>query len=187
MLKRTETTTHLSPCSFVCHGRCEFVMAKKIKSLLRLPISIYAESNGKSSIQIHTLLKYMSHQSSLYSREAYLKDNGVETNYANAFFNHHKIIFFMDLDDASAKEAQEYISGHLFSNEWYSSCVLPIFFRPNLDVAAKQAGYNINFKRDKPEQFELIMLRDDNFFINLAKTGQGYSNLNEALNYLRLD
>lgn len=187
MIRNGEGFTKRSPCSFVCHGRCEYVMAKKIKSLLRLPISIYAESNGKCSIQVHGLLKFVAHQPSLRSREAYLRDNGINKSDAKSFFDHHKIIFLMDLDDASSSEADDYVSGRLFSKEWYAPYAMPIYFRPNLDAVTKRIGYDIDVRRAKPEQFELLILRNDDFFHNLAKTNDEYCNFGKAMGFLPID
>ena len=40
----------------IAHGKSELLLAEHIKSNLHLPISIYAESNGKTSIQIDSLM-----------------------------------------------------------------------------------------------------------------------------------
>lgn len=39
----------------IAHGKSELLLAEHIKSNLHLPIEIYAEKNGKSSIQIDSL------------------------------------------------------------------------------------------------------------------------------------
>ena len=43
----------------IVHGKSELLLAEHIKSNLHLPIEIYAESNGKTSIQIDSLLKVL--------------------------------------------------------------------------------------------------------------------------------
>ena len=40
----------------IAHGKSELLLAEHIKSNLHLPIEIYAESNGKTSIQIDSLM-----------------------------------------------------------------------------------------------------------------------------------
>ena len=37
----------------IAHGKSELLLAEHIKSNVHLPIEIYAESNGKTSIQIY--------------------------------------------------------------------------------------------------------------------------------------
>ena len=39
----------------IVHGKSELLLAEHIKSNLHLPIQIYSESNGKTSIQIDSL------------------------------------------------------------------------------------------------------------------------------------
>ena len=39
----------------ICHGKSEYHIARYIKSNLRLPISIFANQNGATSIQITSL------------------------------------------------------------------------------------------------------------------------------------
>ena len=46
----------------IAHGKSELLLAEHIKSNLHLPIAIYAESNGKTSIQKVTIyLKIKEH------------------------------------------------------------------------------------------------------------------------------
>ena len=40
----------------IVHGKSELLLAEHIKSNLHLPIEIYAESNGKTRIQIDSLM-----------------------------------------------------------------------------------------------------------------------------------
>ena len=40
----------------VVHGKSEKLLAEHIKSNLHLPIEVYAENNGKTSIQIDSLI-----------------------------------------------------------------------------------------------------------------------------------
>ena len=43
----------------IAHGKSELLLVEHIKSNLHLPIEIYAESNGKTSIQIDSLMKIL--------------------------------------------------------------------------------------------------------------------------------
>ncbi len=38
-------------CIVIAHGQCELLLAEYIKSNLHLPIKIYAENNGKTSLK----------------------------------------------------------------------------------------------------------------------------------------
>ena len=43
----------------IAHGKSEMLFVEHIKSNLHLPIEIYAENNGKTSIQINSLMSVL--------------------------------------------------------------------------------------------------------------------------------
>lgn len=88
----------------IADGKSELLLAEHIKSNLHLPIEIYAESNGKTSIQI---------------------EKGILKNFS--------LMPIMDLDDTSEDRKQKYISGEMFKNHWLSPYIVPIWNKNNLD------------------------------------------------------
>ena len=103
----------------IAHGKSELLLAEHIKSNLHLPIEIYAESNGKTSIQIDSLLKVFDKK---YLVE---KKNGILINFS--------LMPIMDLDDTSEDRIQKYMSGDMFKNHWLSPYIVPIWNDKNLD------------------------------------------------------
>lgn len=46
----------------ICHGLSEVIFTQSIKSNLKLPIEISSKDNGKCSIQLTSILKYLNTQ-----------------------------------------------------------------------------------------------------------------------------
>lgn len=50
----------------IAHGKSEFLLAEHIKSNLHLPIEIYANKNGSTSIQIDGLMNILGNNVFIY-------------------------------------------------------------------------------------------------------------------------
>ena len=99
----------------IAHGKSELLLAEHIKSNLHLPIEIYAESNGKTSIQIDSLMTVLGNNIFKNKREfnkRYIveEEKGILKNFS--------LMPIMDLDDTSEDRKQKYISGEMFKNHW---------------------------------------------------------------------
>lgn len=82
----------------IAHGKSELLLAEHIKSNLHLPIEIYAESNGKTSIQIDSLMTVLGNNIFKNKREfnkRYIvgEEKGILKNFL--------LMPIMDLDDTS--------------------------------------------------------------------------------------
>ncbi len=114
----------------IAHGKSELLLAEHIKSNLHLPIEIYSESNGKTSIQIDSLMRILGNNIFKNKRvfnQKYIveEEKGILKNFS--------LMPIMDLDDTSEEKKQKYISGEMFENHWLSPYIVPIWNRSNLD------------------------------------------------------
>lgn len=114
----------------IAHGKSELLLAEHIKSNLHLPIEIYAESNGKTSIQIDSLMTVLGNNIFKNKREfnkRYIveEEKGILKNFS--------LMPIMDLDDTSEDRKQKYISGEMFKNHWLNPYIVPIWNKNNLD------------------------------------------------------
>lgn len=111
----------------IVHGRCEYDLARYIKSNLHLPIEIY---RGKTSIQINSLMNVLNN--SIFGCKTRFKKEYIIEEEKGEFLN-FKIMPIMDLDDANDKQIKDYISGEMFKEHWLSPYILPIWNEKNLD------------------------------------------------------
>ncbi len=114
----------------IAHGKSELLLAEHIKSNLHLSIEIYAESNGKTSIQIDSLITVLGNnifKNKIEFNKRYIveEEKGVLKNFS--------LMPIMDLDDTSDYKKQKYISGEMFKNHWLNPYIIPIWNKNNLD------------------------------------------------------
>ena len=114
----------------VAHGKSELLLVEHIKSNLHLPIEIYANKNGSTSIQIDGLMNILGNnvfknKNSFNNKYEVEKENGILKNFS--------LMPIMDLDDTSEDRKQKYISGEMFKNHWLSPYIVPIWNKNNLD------------------------------------------------------
>lgn len=114
----------------IAHGKSELLLAEHIKSNLHLPIKIYAENNGKTSIQIDSLITVLGNNifknKTVFNRKYEVEEKkGVLKNFS--------LMPIMDLDDTSEDKIQKYISGEMFKNHWLNPYIVPIWNKNNLD------------------------------------------------------
>lgn len=114
----------------IAHGKSEFLLAEHIKSNLHLPIEIYANKNGSTSIQIDGLMNILGNnvfknKNSFNNKYEVEKENGILKNFS--------LMPIMDLDDTSDEKIQKYISKEMFKNHWLNPYIVPIWNEKNLD------------------------------------------------------
>lgn len=85
----------------IVHGKSELLLAEHIKSNLHLPIEIYAESNGKTSIQIDSLMTVLGNNI-FKNKRAFNKKYVVEEEKGQLI--NFSVIPIMDLDDTSEEK-----------------------------------------------------------------------------------
>lgn len=171
----------------IAHGKCELLLAEYIKSNLHLPIEIYAENNGKTSIQIDSLKKVLGNN--IFKNKSSLKKKyAIEEEKGNLldFF----VMPIMDLDDTNSENITNYKNGDMFKNHWLHQYIVPIWNDRNLDSVLLELGIidELPNNRNKGKIYRNIFPKNKgeldkdqiyNFYNTLKKSSK--TNLDEFL------
>ena len=114
----------------IAHGKSELLLAEHIKSNLHLPIEIYSLKNGKTSIQIDSLMTILGNND--FKNKSKLKQKYIIEEKNKKFINFF-IMPIMDLDDTPEEKIKKYKNGEMFKNHWLSPYIIPIWNDINLD------------------------------------------------------
>lgn len=114
----------------IAHGKSELLLAEHIKSNLHLPIEIYSLKNGKTSIQIDSLMTILGNND--FKNKSKLKQKYIIEEKNKKFINFF-IMPIMDLDDTTEEKIKKYKNGEMFKNHWLSPYIIPIWNDINLD------------------------------------------------------
>ncbi len=114
----------------IAHGKSELLLAEHIKSNLHLPIEIYSLKNGKTSIQIDSLMTILGNTD--FKNKSKLKQKYIIEENNKKFINFF-IMPIMDLDDTTEEKIKKYKNGEMFKNHWLSPYIIPIWNDINLD------------------------------------------------------
>lgn len=126
----------------ICHGKSEYHIARYIKSNLRLPIEIFANQKGATSIQI-TSLKSIFNRSDFKSIKKFGETYNVEVigRGKNATFaDDFRIYIIMDTDDCTENQKADFINKQMFKEYPLGKYVYPVYNIENIeDVLNKTA------------------------------------------------
>lgn len=179
-------TIHYLPCSIVCHGESELVLVRSIQNKKRRFLNPLSERNGKSSIEINTLNKFLDRHYPV--KLDYIKENKSMLCLKNKkFIINHKIFALMDKDNIDDDIFDAYKSKALFNGYWWGDDVLivPLYFYPNMDVVFNNHGFPININKPKPFQyFKYMNTNYDGVIKMLRSLDSKESNIKELLDYL---
>ena len=114
----------------IAHGKSELLLAEYIKSNLHLPIEIYSLKNGKTSIQIDSLMTILGNND--FKNKSKLKQKYIIEEKNKKFINFY-IMPIMALDDTTEEKIKKYKNGEMFKNHWLSPYIIPIWNDINLD------------------------------------------------------
>ena len=114
----------------IAHGKSELLLAEHIKSNLHLHIEIYSLKNGKTSIQIDSLMTILGNND--FKNKSKLKQKYIIEEKNKKFINFF-IMPIMDLDDTTEEKIKKYKNGEMFKNHWLSPYIIPIWNDINLD------------------------------------------------------
>ncbi len=156
----------------IVHGKSELLLSEHIKSNLHLPIEIYAESNGKTSIQIDGL-KTVLGNNIFKNKRAFTKKYIVEEENGN--FKNFSIMPIMDLDDTNEERKQKYISGEMFKNHWLSPYIVPVWNKENLDEVLLDLKLIDKLPNDREK---------GKIYRNLFPTNKGETDIEQVKNLL---
>lgn len=168
-------------CLILCHGKTEMLFVNHIKSGLRINAKIVAEKNGKNSIQITSLMKFL-------NRYPFNNEKSFKSHYNITDMKGFKIFPIMDCDDCKPAEKNNYINKSMFSKHWVHKYIHPIhnienledvFSRTNLEMYSKKNDVVKVFPIDKnlSKEDSILKVQDE-----LKKTKN--SNLNELIDFM---
>ena len=135
----------------IVHGKSELQMCKFIKSKLRIEMEILSNKNGKSSIQISSIINRL---------------NGNDIKNLNSICNKYekddidekfKIFTIMDTDDCSNNEKRaNYKNKSMFKGHWAYDYICPIYNDGNLEEVLIKSGMKYKSKHSKEMKKEYI-------------------------------
>ena len=114
----------------IAHGKSELILAEHIKSNLHLNIGIYSLKNGKTSIQIDSLMTIFGN--TIFKSKSNLKKEYFIEEKDKQFINFF-VMPIMDLDDTTKEKIKKYKSGEMFKKHWLSPYIISIWNDINLD------------------------------------------------------
>ena len=167
----------------ICHGKSEKQIAEFIKNKSRLRIDIDSKNNGKNSIQITSLIRFLN--SRKYKSEKdflnFYKNDLDELN------DNFKIFTIMDTDDCREKQKKEYLNKAMFKNHPLEKYIVPIANSPELESVLVQSGIKfsnkgIDRKKEYGRIFSSFTRKDyEQLEINLRKCPS--TNMNEFIEF----
>lgn len=174
--------THFLPCSIICHGECECVIAKQIQIKKRRDLNVIGDKNGKKCIEINSINSFLIHN--FPTKQAFIRANKecLCVDKKTKRIINHKIISIMDKDQTSEAIFESYTNGKLFAEFWYGEeeLMLPLYFNPDLDTIFNKHGFKIDTRKHKPAQYFKYMTTQ------YSKVEEMLKSLNEAESNIRL-
>lgn len=125
----------------IVHGKSEFAICSSIKSNLRLPQEIIANSKGRSSIQITGLMNVLNDNRFKNIRAFKNEYSRIEAK-KNELVN-FQLFIIMDTDDCTELQKNSFIDKSMFKSHWLYPYIVPIYNSPNLEQTMKEANIPI--------------------------------------------
>lgn len=166
----------------IVHGKSEYIIAKHIKSNLRLKMEIVSENNGNNSIQIDGLKKVLGN-TVFKNRNSFIKKyDEIEYEGKGKKFKLHnfKVFIIMDTDDCNDEIKGKYISGELFKDHWLKDYIVPVYNSENLEDILKKC--DIKYKSNPISKIPAKELKSK--YIEIFPIGNGDKNDEDQLRQL---
>lgn len=128
-------------CVVFVHGKSEQEFVKFIYTNLHLSVKIISKDNGKHSIQINGLIKFINKH--FKSLEEFADKYAIEYDEKAKELLNFKIFTIMDTDDCNEEIKDKYISGELFKRHALSKYIVPIYNIKNMEDVMMRAGIMI--------------------------------------------
>lgn len=146
-------------CAVICHGLSEVHIARHIRSNLRLKIEIISKNNGHSSIQITSLMSFL-------SSDDFCKIKRFSEKYSIECVKRKlidfKLFIIMDTDDCTEKQREQFLSKEMFLGHPLYDYIYPIANNPNIESVLIKSG-KMDDKIKKAEKASYYL---NNFPIN---------------------
>ena len=135
----------------ICHGKSEKLICDFIKSNLRIQIEIDSDKKGKKSIQITSIMKFLSGEK--YKNIASFKnkfDDIEQIKDKKKLPSYFKIFIIMDTDDCNENQKKFFKDKSMFKEHWLYDYIVPIYNDSNLEEVLVDAG--IKFQKSGNER-----------------------------------
>lgn len=146
----------------IVHGKSEKQMCQYVKQKLRLPIHIESSDNGKTSIQITSVMNNVlknSNYKDMSSFKRYFGDK-LEKNLASnkKLADYFKIFIIVDTDDCTPRQKEDYINKNMFNGHWAYDYIVPLYNSPKLETILKNAEIPFTHENDSERKKEYIKI-----------------------------
>lgn len=135
----------------ICHGKSEKLICDFIKSNLRIQIEIDSDKKGKKSIQITSVMKFLSGEK--YKNIVSFKnkfDDIEPIKNRKKLPNYFKVFIIMDTDDCNENQKNSFKNKSMFKEHWLYDYIVPIYNDSNLEEVLVNAG--IKFQKNGNER-----------------------------------
>ena len=135
----------------ICHGKSEKLICEFIRSNLRIQIEIDSDKKGKKSIQITSIMKFLSGE--IYRNIASFKnkfDDIEPIENIKKLPSYFKVFIIMDTDDCNESQKKSFKNKSMFKEHWLYDYIVPIYNDSNLEEVLVDAG--IKFQKSGNER-----------------------------------
>ena len=135
----------------ICHGKSEKLICEFIKSNLRIQIEIDSDKKGKKSIQITSIMKFLSGE--IYKNVDSFKNKFDDIEPIENIKNlpsYFKVFIIMDTDDCNESQKKSFKDKSMFKKHWLYDYIVPIYNDSNLEEVLVDAG--IKFQKSGNER-----------------------------------
>ena len=135
----------------ICHGKSEKLICEFLRYNLRIQIEIDSDKKGKKSIQITSIMKFLSGEK--YKNIASFKnkfDDIEQIKDKKKLPSYFKIFIIMDTDDCNENQKKSFKDKSMFKEHWLYDYIVPIYNDSNLEEVLVDAG--IKFQKSGNER-----------------------------------
>ena len=152
----------------ICHGKSEKLICDFIKSNLRLHIEIDSDKKGKKSIQITSIMKFLSGEK--YKNIASFKnkfDDIEQIKDKKKLPSYFKIFIIMDTDDCNENQKKSFKDKSMFKEHWLYDYIVPIYNDGNLEEVFVDMGIKFEKSGDERKKEYPDVLMKNGIFANI--------------------
>lgn len=152
----------------ICHGKSEKLICDFIKSNLRLHIEIDSDKKGKKSIQITSIMKFLSGEK--YKDIASFKkkfDDIEQIKDKKKLPGYFKIFIIMDTDDCNENQKKFFKDKSMFKEHWLYDYIVPIYNDGNLEEVFVDMGIKFEKSGDERKKEYPDVLMKNGIFANI--------------------
>lgn len=135
----------------ICHGKSEKLICEFMRSNLRIQIEIDSDKKGKKSIQITSIMKFLSGEKYKNITSFKNKFDDIEPiENIKKLPSYFKVFIIMDTDDCNESQKKSFKNKSMFKEHWLYDYIVPIYNDSNLEEVLVDAG--IKFQKSGNER-----------------------------------